>query len=235
MEMAIPFVPAEDLKQNFDVYGHFYAIDVPGLEPSKCRSVLEIRSKMAHGNELADAVFVMMNPGSSRPLVEVDNQVASADISRLSDKLVPTAPDTTQYQVMRVMQALDWRYVRVINLSDLRDPKSRSFVDRYANFEKTPGAECHSIFSPARSKQLERCLSRKPRGPIVCAWGVSNDLAPLISRAKKALASGPDVTGLAKPGQPWKYFHPLPSIQYQKEQWVTKMVAKLRREKLKVS
>lgn len=225
--MTVPFIPARELKSKFEVLGHFYSINVPGLEPAKCRSVLEIRSRESCSDEPADAVFVMMNPGSSRPLSGEDHIVSLASISSLGDELAPAAPDTTQYQVMRVMHYLDWKYVRVINLSDLRDAQSGSFVKRYTALEKDTGIVSHSVFSSDRSHQLRRHLSRKPAAPIVCAWGVSNGLNPLISRAINALALESGVTGLVKPGQEGKYFHPLPTPQNQKVHWVNQMLAKL--------
>jgi len=74
--------------------------------------------------QLPDAIFIMMNPGSSRPLEEVDNVVSEDNINKLEISLVPTKPDTTQYQVMRVMHYCNWNHVRVLNISDMRDPKS---------------------------------------------------------------------------------------------------------------
>ena len=44
-----------------------------------------------------------MNPGSSQPLVPVDNRIHTGAVHELRVSLVPTKPDTTQYQVMRVM------------------------------------------------------------------------------------------------------------------------------------
>jgi hypothetical protein len=226
--MTTAFIPARELKRKYEVLGHFYSLEVPGSAPQKCRNVLEIRSKENRQLGSADAIFVMMNPGSSKPLSGKDCPVASDCIASLSNELVPTAPDTTQYQVMRVMHYSGWNYVRVINLSDFRDPKSGSFVDRYTAFERETGSTTHSVFSSDRSHELRRHLSRKPGAPIVCAWGVSGGLNPLISIATKALASESGVTGLAKPGHEGKYFHPLPTPQSEKELWVDRMLAQLR-------
>ncbi len=225
--MAVAFIPASQLKRQYSVIGHFYSLHVPGAEHLKCRSVLEIASRAARSKPMADAVFVMMNPGSSRPVSETDHVVRSDGISNMSATLVPTVPDTTQYQVMRIMHYTRWQYVRVINLSDLRDPKSDSFSQRYQQIERESGSAVHSVFSPQRAAELKRHLLRKPQGPIVCAWGVSDDLNSLIERATAVLSLEPAVIGLAKPGHPRKYFHPLPSLQSQKEHWVAQMMALL--------
>lgn len=220
----VPFIPANELKRQYSVLGHFYSLQLPDVEPQNCRSVLEISAATVGSNPLADAVFVMMNPGSSRPVEESSQPVSSDRLAGMLEKLVPTVPDVTQYQVMRVMRFKGWQHVRVINLSDLRDPQSGAFAKRYIQLEKQSGTTVHSIFSPERASQLKRSLSRKPCAPIVCAWGVSDDLSSLIERATKALAQEVGVTGLEKPGHAGKYFHPLPSLQRCKEQWVTQML-----------
>ncbi|WP_157760838.1 DUF1643 domain-containing protein [Hydrogenovibrio halophilus] len=175
-------------------------------------------------NPVADAVFVMMNPGSSRPVEKTNQLISSNQVAEMTVELVPTVPDRTQYQVMRVMHYKHWRYVRVINLSDLRDPQCGSFAQRYVQLEQESGTWVHSLFSAERSVQLKRNLSRKPGAPIILAWGVSEGLNPLIERATNALAEEQGVMGLAKPGQDNKYFHPLPPLQRQKEQWVAQML-----------
>jgi len=244
--MNINFIPASSLKKQYEVLAHFYSLAVPGAGPLKCRSILEIKSKDAPPSFSVDAVFVLMNPGSSRPtdkeheLVEplistpfepTTNKgqlVDSESISVMTRALVPTEPDTTQYQVMRVMNHANWKHVRVINLSDLRDPESGSFSGRYVQLEQQTGCKAHSIFSSERSEELKQSLSRRTDGPIVCAWGVSDSLQPLIERATSRLGAESGVTGLEKSDNPGRYFHPLPRSQHEKEKWVTDMTERLK-------
>jgi hypothetical protein len=180
-------------------------------------------------SDAADAVFVMMNPGSSKPLVEIEHLVDLDRTGVMATALVPTKPDTTQYQIMRVMHEVGWTHVRVLNLSDLRDANSRSFAQRFPQLEQAADTSAHSIFAQERAEELTAQLRRKPNAPVVCAWGVSDKLDPLIAKATTRLASTADVIGLAKPGHPGKFFHPLPSLQVHKEQWVMQMLAMLRR------
>lgn len=224
--MAAAFIPAKDLKRQYSVLGHFYSLHALDSERLECRSVLEITSKDSESNPTADAIFVMMNPGSSRPVQETGAEltVSSDGFAELSVQLVRTVPDTTQYQLMRVMHYSGWRHVRVLNLSDLRDPKSASFVRRYKLLERESGSTAHSLFSSQRLSELKRLLLREPGAPIICAWGVSDDLNPLIKRALAILASESEVTGLEKAGHPGKYFHPLPSIQSHRERWVNQIL-----------
>jgi len=120
---VIKFIPASELKKSYAVFGHFYSIILKSGETIDCRSVLEIVAKediLTDIDQLSvqppDAVFIMMNPGSSRPLVEVNNNISEKNISQLEVSLVPTKPDTTQYQVMRLMHYCSWNHVRVLNL-----------------------------------------------------------------------------------------------------------------------
>lgn len=225
--MTIAFIPAGDLKPRYQVLGHFYNLQLQAKEPQKCRSVLEISALGTARNLVPDAIFVMMNPGSSRPVEEVNTTFTINQVAGMSAQLVPTVPDMTQYQVMRVMHYMGWQRVRVINLSDLRDPKSGSFTQRYAQLENGLGATEHSIFSPRRAAQLKQNIIRKRGAPIVCAWGVSDDLNPLIERARRVLELEQEVTGLRKSPGAWKYFHPLPSLQSKKEEWVTQILKRL--------
>src|SRR6056297_1192202 len=134
----VEFIPAADLKKEFDVYGHFYSVRLTRKIRLECRSVLEIAAKKSvpsSPNRLSehepDAIFVMMNPGSSQPLVEVDYLLDTDEIAHLQISLVPTKPDTTQYQVMRIMRLMSWKHVRVLNLSDVRSPKSPEFFKQF--------------------------------------------------------------------------------------------------------
>ena len=226
----LKFIPANELKKEYNVFGHFYSIS-----DIDCRSVLEIVSKENDIKEFdslslmsPDAVFIMMNPGSSRPLNKVNNIISLKSVEQLEVLLVPTKPDTTQYQLMRVMHYCNWKHVRVLNLSDMRDPKSGKFVERYKEIENDTGLKEHSIFSNARENELKKKLKRKNSAPVVYAWGVSPELDPLIKRCTKKLSHIIKVRGILKNGTKNKYFHPLPTLQIDKEKWVKDMVGQIK-------
>lgn len=233
----VTFIPACDLKSRYDVLGHFYSITFASGRSVDCRSVLEIVDRRDTPEDLTgfsktcpDAVCIMMNPGSSRPLVPVDTVVTPDGARQLiHTSLVPTRPDITQYQVMRLMHYRLWRHVRVLNLSDLRDPKSGKFVERYAALEAEEQSEIHCVFSAERNDELACRLGPADKVPVICAWGVSPDLDPLIRRCMDRLA-GRRVLGLLKQNTSDKYFHPLPTLQRAKEAWVSDMVALCRED-----
>lgn len=225
----IEFIPADDLKSKFDVFGHFYSVQVAPKLFVECRSVLEIvesdhvpKKTAALSNRKPDAIFIMMNPGSSRPLTEVNNRIHSKAIHELPISLVPTKPDTTQYQVMRLMHYCEWQHVRVLNLSDLRCPKSDVFFKQFKALEAELSYDAHSVFSDRRKGEL--VLKLIDAVPVIRAWGLSPHLDPLIDRCLSRLTNTKAVKGLMKEGSPNKFLHPLPSLQSQKVEWVNRMV-----------
>ena len=167
-------------------------------------------------------VFIMMNPGSSRPLAEVNNRIHAKAIHELPISLVPTKPDTTQYQVMRVMHYCEWRHVRVLNLSDLRCPKSGVFFKQFKGLEEELSFDAHSVFSDRRNDELALKLTNGIS--VIRAWGVSPNLDPLIDRCLAKLTKAKAVRGLMKEGTTNKFLHPMPSLQSQKVEWVNRMV-----------
>lgn len=228
--MTRAFVPAAKLKTYFRVHGHFYDVTLSSQRIS-CRSVLEIVReglRPDHPDGALDAVIIMMNPGSSKPLSGQPEELKTGQLPLTHKKLVSTKPDTTQYQLMRVMHYCGWDYVRVLNLSDLREPKSGNFAKQYRRLESDQQYREHSIFCDSRSRELAQAFRRKPDAPIICAWGISPLLDPLIDQCTRAIRQYGDLVGLQKEDAPHRYFHPLPALQSAKRKWVTDMVALLK-------
>jgi hypothetical protein len=227
----VAFVPAKVLKEKYEILGNFYSVEITPNCIIECRNVLEIVAKpltavqiRAIPNRKPDAVFVMMNPGSSQPLVEVDYRIKTSQIAELSISLVPTKPDTTQYQVMRVMHCHNLQHVRVLNLSDLRCTKSPLFIQQFKRLEAEHSFDAHSLFSALRRTELKQQMLKFDDIPVVRAWGVSPHLEPLIERCEKSLRPMRKLSGLLKDGTANKYLHPLPSLQKQQEEWVNRMI-----------
>ncbi len=227
----VRFIPANELKAKYGVFGHFYSVEVAPDKVVECRSVLEIVEKR-HAPEKTsvltsrkpDAVFIMMNPGSSRPLIDVTNHIHAEAIDELPVSLVPTKPDTTQYQVMRVIHYCEWHHIRVLNLSDLRCSLSGIFFRQFKQLEEEVPFDSHSVFSSRRKHELALKLTKHKTIPVIRAWGVSPKLDPLIERCISSIAKNKTFRGLLKDGTTDKYLHPLPSLQKQKLLWVNRMV-----------
>ncbi len=227
----VRFIPAEELKNRYDVFGHFYSVEFSRNKFVECRSVLEIVEQAQTPDKMSvlakrkpDAVFIMMNPGSSRPLVDVKNRIAADELHELPISLVPTKPDTTQYQVMRLMHHCEWRHVRVLNLSDLRCSKSGEFFKQFKGLEDEASFDSHSVFSIRRKNELALKMTTDKTIAVICAWGVSAELDPLIARCTSRITQNKTIKGLLKAGTTNKFLHPLPSLQTQKMAWVNRMV-----------
>lgn len=239
----MPPVYAADLKKRFRCYGHFYRLHVAGEAPQLCRSLLEITSlpreavgagsaphdlfsRSGAARNLPDAVVIMMNPGSSRPIEagDTDRLLTMPLPGAFQKPLVLTQPDNTQYQIMRVMVAKGWEHVRVLNISDLRDPKSPSFIARTRALAARPGGETHSLFCEARTAERHTLLERKPGAPFILGWGQDAGLIPLAAQCLSRLDGGRILTVPAG-NDPVLTAHPSPMMQKKKEEWLDAILA----------
>ena len=240
------FLYAAELKKTFQCYGHFYRLNIQGTDPILCRSVLEITSlpREAVGAEsdpndlfrssnrtssLPDAIVIMMNPGSSRPIEEGDtNRLLTIPLpAGFKKPLVLTQPDNTQYQLMRIMVSEGWNHLRILNISDLRDPKSPSFIARTQTLDALPNGEVHSLFCTARKSEREQMLRRKPGAPFILGWGQDTGLIPLASQCLQCIDGKPIVT-IPSDHNPLLTAHPSPMMQAKKEQWLNDIRAALK-------
>ena len=244
------FLYAAELKKTFRCYGHFYRLKLAGTEPLLCRSVLEITSlpreavgaatdpddlfshpEFNHTFEsmvkhLPDAVVIMMNPGSSRPMEEGDtDRLLSMPLpDGFKKPLVLTQPDNTQYQLMRIAISKGWKHIRILNISDIRDPKSPSFIARTKALDGMEGGEAHSLFSKVRKNEREQLLIRKPGAPFILGWGQDAGLIPLAKQCLSCLEGKPIVT-VPSESNPVLTAHPSPMLQAKKEAWLENILA----------
>ncbi len=238
------FLYAAELKKTFRCYGHFYRLNVDGAEPLLCRSVLEItslpREAVGAGTDpddlfcappgnhtfkgvinLPDAVVIMMNPGSSRPIEAGDTESLlrmplPADFRK---PLVLTQPDNTQYQLMRIAVSKGWKHLRILNISDIRDPKSPSFIARTRALDAIEGGDRHSLFSEARSLERANMLKRKPGAPFILGWGQDAGLIPLARQCLGCI-EGEQIVTVPAGSDPVLTAHPSPMLQAKKEAWL---------------
>ncbi len=205
---------AAALQQHYAVWGKYYQLDVQG-KTLPMRSHLELFSHALSPEQATaqtpDAVAIMMNPGSSEPLPSMTQVNAYS----------PAKPDTTQYQLMRVMQAVGWKHVRVLNLSDFRAPKSKDFIAFLAAYT---GQDIHSMFAASRKTELQASLGDCKN--VVLGWGVNPAFEPWARRVLGAVA-GRRWLGLAG-NVDWIYKHPLPLAQPAGQRaWVAAVVAQV--------
>lgn len=203
---------AAALRERFQIHGRYYQATLDGRR-YELRSHLEIFERSLGwpqaASRPADLVAVMMNPGGSRPLAEPD-----------ADGWAPALPDRTQYQLMKLALAAQAagrpvRHLRVLNLSDLRTPKSAELFATLAQLRD----DRHSIFSVSRRAELEAAVDGGTT-PVLCAWGMSPALEPLIRQAQKFSGSW-KVLGLTDDGV--RYRHPLPQRADLQREWLDRM------------
>ena len=214
------FATAAALSTQYAVWGKYYSLNLAGNQ-HPMRSHLELFShdlSVEHATAATpDAVALMMNPGGSQPLPSMC----------LINGYAPAKPDTTQYQLMRIMQRVGWQHVRVLNLSDFRAPKSADFVRFLAQH---PQDMRHSIFSETRAVELAASLGNTQG--VILGWGVAPAFEPLARLVLAALPASIHRFGLKgevnKPKTDWIYKHPLPLAQPAGQRaWVETVAAQI--------
>ena len=192
------------MSTKFEVKGLFYE-----SRGYKLRKYLNIKRVGVVLNQ-PDLMVVMMNPGSSYPLDGIDN----------NSKPSEAAPDSTQQQIMKVMEAALFNYARILNLSDLRTSDSNELYC-FLKSEESSTVE-HSIFSPNRKFELAELFVHGV--PVIFGWGVNRALIPLAKKAVEALSISHPL-GILKPNTRYSYYHPLPRIYAKQLEWVRDVVS----------
>lgn len=176
------------------------------------RRVLDVKANGCQATQ-PQLMVVMMNPGSSRP----------SSTNYFFDEMCEAIPDKTQEQIIKVCEQCDIDYFRVLNLSDLRQPKSSIFLSKLSDpkFQNLP----HSIFHPQRKAELE---AKWEKGvPAVFGWGVDSNLEPLARSALTSLQI-PHPIGWQPKLSGWAYYHPLQRETSRKAEWLNVVVTQLR-------
>jgi len=230
------FIYAKDLKKRFVCYGHFYRLLLMNGRRFKCRSVLEIvdhEISPEDPSEISlmkpDAVAIMMNPGSSHPKdgFHIDEEIEyPRRCKSFRKKLALARPDNTQYQLMRIGVIKNWHHIRVLNLSDFRDPRSGSFLQRVEACREIINGQTHSIFCDERQDEYCHAMNRKPGAPVLLGWGQDSGLIPLARQCLKRIAGEKTVSvpSFAAPDNPLLNAHPSPMLQKKKIQWLENML-----------
>jgi hypothetical protein len=192
---------------KFNVSGFYYTI-----EGYRFRKYLDIKQR----NSLKlspDIMVIMMNPGASRPIDGIDNNDAESE----------AIPDRTQDQIMKVMTACKLEYSRVLNLTDIREPKSNKMFLKAREMGRK--GIPHSIFDPRRRKEFNSLFIEGI--PVIFAWGVGKELKILAEHAIETINIDNPI-GLKKEGVEWAYYHPLPQVYKKQIEWVNKIKESLK-------
>jgi hypothetical protein len=114
----------------------------------------------------------------------------------------------------------------VLNLSDLRDPKSGSFLQKVDALSGIIGGHVHSLFCTERAAELEHALRRKNRTPVLLGWGQAPGLIRLAEQCLDRLEGEPTCT-VASDVHPLLNAHPSPMLQSRKLEWLETMIREL--------
>ena len=186
---------------SFIYFGHFYELTID-QEVHSCRSTLEIirlgdRTAQAWAQEPSslldhqpDAVFVMLNPGSSRPCDGRQTISTVSDPRQIaqdaSANLMLTCPDDTQRAIEIVMSSKQLTHARILNLLDIRNTNSK---DIHAIIRsQSNGAPPYSVFSSQRQDELTERL-RGTNQIVVIAWTVERKSATFFQECYQVLDS----------------------------------------------
>ncbi|GAB3333254.1 hypothetical protein GCM10027429_13620 [Marivirga atlantica] len=187
------------MRENFDITGYFYQIG-----NLKCRKYLNIKKKNTKIRK-PDLMVVMMNPGGSKPIDGIDN----------GKNEVPTIPDQTQDQIMRVMENCEFNYARILNLSDVRITPSEAFYNILTDLKEKQIP--HSIFDNKREQDFKELFVKNI--PTIFAWGVGKDLTELAKIAIKKIGIKNPI-GIEQNDRDYAYYHPLPRNNNDQIKWV---------------
>ncbi|MBN2894096.1 MAG: DUF1643 domain-containing protein [Bacteroidales bacterium] len=194
-------------RDYFDITGFFY-----NIKEYSFRSYLNIKRKDSEKNQ-PDLMVIMMNPGSSRQNKGFEN---------ILEKEVPTIPDNTQDQIMRVMDNANLDYARILNLSDLRETKSKILYEKIEILKDTEIV--HSVFDNRRNYDFEKLFIKGK--PVICAWGVNENLSELANLAIEKI-KGEKIIGIKKESVENAYYHPLPQNYNKQKEWVEEISKQL--------
>ena len=194
------------MKTQFHITGLFYEI-----KGYKFRKYLNIK-KLITSKQNPDLMVVMMNPGGSKPLDGIDNNTVESE----------AIPDRTQDQIMRVMLACKLEYARVLNLSDVREPKSNKLFPKLLEMDSV--GISHSIFNASRKEDFDSLFVKDI--PVLFAFGVGKELKELALKAIHSIGDN-NAVGLKKEGLEWAYYHPLPQVYRKQIEWVDEITEQI--------
>lgn len=216
------FQSAKVLEEIFSVEAAFYKLQT-GERTHLCRSQAAIRRRGTRGDGV-DALFVLLNPGKCLP---VDGEDSILLLTGEADKLplLPATPDNTMLQLMRLMERMNWNWVEVINLTDIRTEKFADYNEGQ-EFMKRYGDSRHSIFSIDRYPELLDVVERADS--VIAGWGTKPAIGKAAEEAHTILSELAPVYGVAYENHPL-YYHPFPWLQAKCIKWLDDMEEQLKR------
>ena len=128
---------------------------------------------------------------------------------------------------MRVGIEMGWSHLRVLNLSDLRNSKSKLFLDNVDILSNLTNSSLHSIFGDKRIHECKKTLLSRSN-IIITGWGQNQKLLPLIQFCFKRFESQKIISVESKLNC-MLTLHPSPLLQVKKEEWLDCIIKQLKK------
>lgn len=160
----------KELIETYKVEASFYDYNFKDIGKIKCRNIADIIRK-GYEDSAIDSYIIMMNPGSCKV---IDNKISVINtIKDIPIQLKEAKSDPAQVCIMRLMDNLELNKVRILNLSDIAEPKSGIALSVMNKLEENNNMTS-SIFSKERRKELDKITEQS--AIYILSWGVSNRL-----------------------------------------------------------
>lgn len=210
------FIPVKELNGSFKVNAKFYHTEVNG-EKFLMRREARI-SRVGTTHTQIDAVVVMVNPGSCQPSESLD----FTSLEKM--KMIPAQSDPTQYQLMRLMERMEWNELNIVNLSDICEGNLNNFWAIERKF-KSAGIP-HSIFQDDNAVERNELMANAEH--LIFAWGGSDNakrMAKEYGLYEKGRFYAPYQHSIALV-HPEKLYprHPKPALKKDQLQWIQDMI-----------
>ncbi len=208
-----------ELNERYEVIGIFKELSVGGRlirtrpEAFICKKGIAYRDM---ADQKADAVMIMLNPGSCSPVSE-----------ELFDGWKKAKPDSTQYQLMRLMEEQRWEKLTILNLSDLCEGNSKEFEVLVKTCEREGVAHSRFLANPSEWKKIISSAN-----VLLYGWGASPNARRMANSYGLLDVENILVSYGKQPIAAWdktkKYpRHPFPRILVKCEEWLSDMVASI--------
>lgn len=192
----------EWLQLSYEFSGLFYK-----RNSQNCRMVLDIR-EIGCDLENPDLIVIMMNPGSSKPILEkYHNQ------SLETACFVPTYPDDTQWKVIDFMRKYKFQYARILNLSDICEPNSGKLNKN--NFE-----ENSSFLNPIKSKTHDFMQYLNSDATLLLGWGAKDFSINAIVKAIQVISKNNYKQIFGNFNRDCFFYHPTYFKDSKKSEWL---------------
>lgn len=221
---------------EYKFFGRFYQLKFKA-DVFNCCDVLDIVEMQHYKNNFnspsdlldekikVDAIFIMMNPGSSKPVNDKDDE----------NVMTPAIHDPTQDPFKTVMKKKKWKHVRILSLSDVREYPSHQFYKKLRRIAGISKGEKHSVFDKSRRSDLDRIWNLKENAPVIAAWGVDDIPGRLIQKCTDVIKNKEmEAKGWLKPNSDDRFYHPyLRSDDEKQDIWVRMVLESLKESKVK--